>query len=131
MDRVIHWLERIEDFFDQRGKGAWIAAFVLGFILFWPIGLSILAYTLWSGRMGCWKNRRTFRSNVKPRFRSTGNMAFDEYREETLRRLEEEHSAFEEFLDNLRRAKDKAQFDEFMRDRRNGGPRTEEGTAAA
>ena len=26
---------------------------VIGFIVFWPIGLAILAYIIWSGRMGC------------------------------------------------------------------------------
>ena len=40
---------RIDDF----GRPAWIALMVLGFIVFWPIGLAILAYIIWSGRMGC------------------------------------------------------------------------------
>jgi hypothetical protein len=57
---------------------------------------------------------------------STGNAAFDEYRNETLRRLEEEERNFKEFLDRLRRAKDKAEFDQFMAEMRgssagNGG----------
>jgi len=45
---------------------------------------------------------------------SSGNWAFDEYRAETLRRLEEEQRQFKEFLDRLRHAKDKAEFDQFM-----------------
>jgi hypothetical protein len=49
---------------------------------------------------------------------ATGNRAFDEYRAETLRRLEEEQREFMEFLDRLRHAKDKAEFDEFMAERR-------------
>jgi hypothetical protein len=49
---------------------------------------------------------------------ATGNRAFDEYRAETLRRLEEEQREFIEFLDRLRHAKDKAEFDEFMAERR-------------
>jgi hypothetical protein len=55
---------------------------------------------------------------------SSGNRAFDEYRTETLRRLEEEQREFKEFLDRLRHAKDKAEFDEFMaeRGRRPQGP---------
>jgi len=55
---------------------------------------------------------------------STGNRAFDEYREETLRRLEEEQREFFQFLDRLRHAKDKAEFDQFMaeRGRRPSGP---------
>lgn len=49
---------------------------------------------------------------------SSGNAAFDEYREETLRRLEEEQREFREFLERLRKAKDKAEFDQFMAERR-------------
>lgn len=47
----------------------------------------------------------------------SGNMAFDAYKAETLRRLEEEQGAFEDFLKRLREAKDKAEFDQFMDDR--------------
>ena len=45
---------------------------------------------------------------------SSGNRAFDEYRMETLRRLEEEQTEFRDFLDRLRHAKDKEEFDSFM-----------------
>ena len=51
--------------------------------------------------------------------RPSGNRAFDEYRDDTLRRLEEEQREFMEFLDRLRHAKDKAEFDQFMNERRN------------
>jgi hypothetical protein len=51
-------------------------------------------------------------------FGSTGNRAFDEYRAETLRRLEEEAVEFQSFLTRLRMAKDKAEFDQFMAERR-------------
>ena len=50
---------------------------------------------------------------------SSGNHAFDEYRTETLRRLEEEQREFRDFLDRLRFAKDKSEFDQFMAERRN------------
>ena len=57
---------------------------------------------------------------------SSGNRAFDEYRAETLRRLEEEQREFMEFLNRLRHAKDKAEFDQFMAERgrrsENSGP---------
>ena len=49
---------------------------------------------------------------------SSGNRAFDEYRSETLKRLEEEQREFREFLDRLRFAKDKTEFDQFMAERR-------------
>ena len=50
---------------------------------------------------------------------SSGNRAFDEYRSETLRRLEEEQQEFRDFLARLRMAKDKSEFDQFMAERRN------------
>ena len=56
---------------------------------------------------------RSARSAMRP----SGNAAFDSYKTETLRRLEEEQRAFEEFLGRLREAKDKAEFDQFMEDR--------------
>jgi hypothetical protein len=53
---------------------------------------------------------------------STGNRAFDEYRADTLRRLEDEEKEFREFLDRLRFAKDKAEFDDFLANRRPPAP---------
>ena len=48
----------------------------------------------------------------------SGNRAFDAYRAETLRRLEDEEKEFREFLNQLRFAKDKVEFDEFLANRR-------------
>jgi len=50
---------------------------------------------------------------------SSGNRAFDDYRADTLRRLEEEQREFRDFLQRLRMAKDKSEFDQFMAERRN------------
>jgi hypothetical protein len=111
-----NWFRRAEGWLDDKGKGAWIAAMVLGFILFWPVGLALLAYMIWSKRMfngSC--ASRTHRA--RHAFSSSGNMAFDSYKNETLRRLEEEQDAFEAFLQRLREAKDKAEFDQFMDER--------------
>ena len=58
-----------------------------------------------------------WRRGISP-LKSTGNRAFDEYREATLRRLEEEVDEFQAFLQRLRHAKDKAEFDQFMAERR-------------
>ena len=44
----------------------------------------------------------------------SGNRAFDEYRAQTIRRLEEEFDEFQDFLDQLRAARDKKEFDRFM-----------------
>jgi hypothetical protein len=55
---------------------------------------------------------------------SSGNRAFDEYRIETIKRLEEEQREFRDFLERLRFAKDKTEFDQFMAERRNRQPDT-------
>jgi hypothetical protein len=93
---------------DELGKPAWIALLVLTFVIAWPIGLALLAYLIWSGRMGCGSHGRWYgRQEKMERWRenwrrgwggSSGNAAFD---------------------DRLRKAKDKAEFDQFMADRRN------------
>jgi hypothetical protein len=114
------WFGRAEAWLDDKGKGAWIAAMVLGFILFWPIGLALLAYMIWSKRMfskSCSGNRRHSARSAAYAMKSSGNSAFDAYKGETLRRLEEEQRSFEEFLERLRVAKDKAEFDQFMDER--------------
>jgi hypothetical protein len=105
---------------------------VLAFIWWWPIGLATLLFMMWSKRMGCWNNApRGYRQNgqnqAQPRWgcwgrertaQTSGNRAFDEYRAETLRRLEEEQRDFVGFLERLRFAKDKAEFDQFLAERR-------------
>lgn len=60
---------------------------------------------------------RRAHSHRRNGFKSSGNSAFDAYKADTLRRLEEEQDAFEAFLTRLREAKDKAEFDQFMEDR--------------
>lgn len=113
---------------DEWGKPAWITAMVLGFVIFWPVGLALLFYILWSGRMGCSNKRKFGRwhntdngNNAKGAFfnrharsTSSGNVAFDEYRVETIKRLEQEEQEFRSYLEKLRHAKDKAEFDQFM-----------------
>jgi hypothetical protein len=118
MNTVASWPSHAETWLDARGKGAWIAAMILGFIVFWPVGLALLAYMIWSKRMfnGSCAARRAHRYSHH-RFASSGNSAFDAYKSETLRRLEEEQKTFEEFLKRLRDAKDKSEFDQFMDDR--------------
>ena len=65
-----------------------------------------------------WSGWRSWCSGGGGAAMSSGNRAFDEYRAETLRRLEEEQKEFGAFLDRLRFAKDKAEFDQFMAERR-------------
>ena len=40
---------------DELGKPAWIALMILGFVIWWPVGLATLAFIIGSGRMSCWK----------------------------------------------------------------------------
>lgn len=108
---------RAEMWLDERGKGAWIAAMVLGFIFVWPVGLALLAYMIWSKRMFNASCKSITRSTKRYASKSSGNSAFDAYKTETLRRLEDEQDKFENFLERLRDAKDKAEFDQFMNDR--------------
>ena len=110
---------------------------ILGFMFWWPVGLAMLFYTLGSRRMGCfgrrgrmmnqqgwqdggpWSHWKAWAQGSGERPASTsGNRAFDEYKAETLRRMEEEQKDFGSFLDRLRFAKDKSEFDQFMADRR-------------
>jgi hypothetical protein len=126
---------------DDIGLPAWIAVMVVGFIIWWPLGLATLAFLIWSGRMGCrarhgsarWEHKMQRMQEKMDRMRgrmqdtpfwgqstSSGNAAFDEYKAETLKRLEEEQRAFREFLDRLRMSKDRVEFDQFMAERRRG-----------
>lgn len=114
------WLHRTEAWLDSKGKGAWIAAMVLGFIFFWPIGLALLFYMIWSDRMftkSCNRQRKSWKRHGMHAMRQTGNTAFDSYKADTLARLEQEQVDFEAFLERLREAKDKSEFDQFMNDR--------------
>ena len=128
---------------DQYGKLPWIGLIVLGFMAWWPLGLVILAFTIWSGRMGCghhgghWEHQHERWQHKMERMQrkmdwmrsrmsggpwtppSSGNRAFDDYRTETLKRLEEEQREFRDFLERLRFAKDKTEFDQFMAARLN------------
>ena len=119
---------------------ATIALMVLGFVVFWPLGFAMLAYILFGERLREFKrdvNERTdgmfagcgrHRNRHRHSFSSTGNVAFDDWREAELARLDEERrkldamrEEFDTYVRELRRAKDQEEFDRFMRDRKNGG----------
>jgi Protein of unknown function (DUF2852) len=106
----------------------WLVMMILGFIFFWPVGLAVLAYLFWSGKMRCgngenwksWKSRSgfgDFTGSGRSFGGSTGNRVFDDYREQTLRKLEEDAREFRSFVERLRQAKDKDEFDRFMAQR--------------
>ena len=121
-----------------------IALMVLGFIVFWPLGLAVLGYILWGEKFGgspekaqaYWNKGKAWCSSNAPRHHrnhwnrsygmsSSGNAAFDDYRAEQLKRLDEERArldaeidAFHEYMANLNKAKDREEFDRFMNERR-------------
>lgn len=72
----------------------------------------------WERKRERWE-RRMREWGGHPGLRPSGNRAFDEYRADALRKLEEEVDEFRSFLERLRMAKDRSEFDEFMRERRN------------
>lgn len=119
---------------------ATIALMVLGFVIFWPLGLAMLAYIIFGDRLrgfkrdandkadrwfaGCRKASRRYQTHF-----TTGNVAFDDWRKAELDRLEEERrkldemrEEFDNYARELRRAKDQEEFDRFMRDRKNNRP---------
>lgn len=115
---------------------ATVALMVLGFVVFWPLGLAMLAYILFGDRFRDFKreaNRSADGIFSKCRHGrygrshfSTGNVAFDDWRKAELDRIEEERrkldemrAEFDSYLRELRRAKDQEEFDRFMRERAN------------
>lgn len=127
-------------------KPAWspltIALMVLGFFVFWPLGMAVLAYILWGEYFGGSQDRaERWISKQKQwvsgsrngrrhgchgsRGDSSGNAAFDAYRDEQLKRLDEERrrldeeiGAFQDYMRNLRMARDREEFDRYMRERK-------------
>ncbi len=124
----------------MRSRGRWnafnIVLMILGFVVFWPLGLGMLAWIIWGDELG-----RMFR-DAKAQFSSatdrasfrapnfggatmgrTGNVAFDDYRAAELKRLDDERrkidemkAEFDGFVRELRRVKDQDEFSRFMAD---------------
>ena len=119
-----------------------IALMVLGFVVWWPLGLAMLAYILWGEMFGgsaekaeawaqkskAWCRDQNFNHNHHKHYgnwrNSSGNAAFDDYREREMRRLDEERRKLDEerrefdgYVRNLRRARDQEEFDRFRRER--------------
>ncbi|WP_339107060.1 DUF2852 domain-containing protein [Thioclava sp. GXIMD4216] len=117
--RAIAWM-------DENGPLSWIALMVASFIFAGPLGLLVLGFILFTGRFGKGRRRRAeARQFCAQRFggygmhmsRPSGNAAFDNYKAETIARLEREQNDFEAFLKRLRDARDKAEFDQYMDER--------------
>lgn len=117
-----------------------IVGVVFLFIYFWPLAV---AYLVWKfmGYPGAQELRRVvddgFVSPMRnmrwgaPGYAGTGNLAFDDYRRSELerlererRRLDEEAREFRDFVEELKRAKDREEFDAYMARRRADGGAT-------
>ena len=106
---------------DELGRPAWVIMTIVAFMLTPIIGFILLCYLAWTGRLG--RLAKGSQSDARSGTMAgnfpqpTGHRAFDDYRDETLRRLYEEQQAFLDFLDRLHRSKDQAEFDQFMAER--------------
>jgi len=97
-----------------------IGAVILGFMAWWPLGLAVLGYIIWGGSVDdvlsdLIAKAREYVFPTRPA--STGNAAFDAYKRETLARLEREQEEFAAYLEQLRQARDKEEFERFMAER--------------
>ncbi len=117
---------------DEYGKGAWLILTLLAFWAAWPLSFIIFAFLVGSGLLRAWKakappmsgrwsNLRAEVGSAARRSNDTGaggSDAFDAYRKAELGRLEQEQREFKAYLNRLRLARDKAEFDRFMAERR-------------
>jgi hypothetical protein len=122
----------------RRWKTWEIVAIVAGFIIYWPVGLALLIWKLWRLKEDpSWDLSRAF-DDLRSWFArsgfgvgsfnsASGNSAFDEHKRATLERLEaerrklaDEEREFANFMDELRRTRDRETFDRFMASRRGG-----------
>lgn len=105
---------------DEFGKTGWIVLMIAGFLLFWPIGLAVLGFLICSGRLRAWwfgpatpaywpqhsREGDFWRGPFgQPAFRN-GPLAGDRRPEATAGRQEEQRD-FQDYLQRLRRAKDR------------------------
>lgn len=91
-------------------------ASVLGFVFLPPAGALIAAASLWLALGRPLPGRQTAASPATATAPS-GNAAFDAYRAETLKRLDDERDAFARFVTRLRESRDRAEFDQYLADK--------------
>ncbi|MEO1041682.1 MAG: DUF2852 domain-containing protein [Pseudomonadota bacterium] len=130
-----------EKTFQDQLRPAWTPVNVALMILFfvtglWPLGLLAIAYMMYGREMGLdfsnWGQAKssvrraskgcTWSSNRTRSQSSSGNAAFDAWRDAEISRLEEERrkldearKAFDEHMKELRMARDRDEFDAFQR----------------
>ena len=125
--------------FNRQLRPAWtplnIALMVLLFVTgLWPLGLAAILYMSYGREMGLdlsnWRgakragNRAMSGMGAWSKPAGTGNAAFDAWREEEMARLDEERrklddakAEFDAYVSELRRARDREEFEAFRRRR--------------
>lgn len=125
--------------FQNQLRPAWtpvnVALMVLFFVTgLWPLGIAAIVYMMYGREMGIdlsnWGNAKSSVRRASKGYswssnrtrQSSGNAAFDEWREAEMERLREEkrkldeaRDAFEEHLKELRRARDREEFEAFTK----------------
>lgn len=120
---------------NSKFSGPYIAAIVVGFYFFWPIGLALLAWALWSDQIKAMPLVQKFMQGDLPKAPSMPNMsglmgrrpsnsALAEYLAQEQSRIKaEQHKldelvkAFEAFKSAESQATDRRDFEEFLRHR--------------
>ncbi|MGV2979469.1 DUF2852 domain-containing protein [Camelimonas sp. ID_303_24] len=124
-----------------------IVGIVFAFIWFWPLAVAYIAWKLMGypvpnefrafmernfTRLGDFPFGGGRSADARPANGPTGNSHFDDYRraeierlEAERRRLDDEVREFGAFVEELKRAKDREEFDAYMRKRRSVSPTTE------
>ena len=119
---------------DELAELAWLPVALLAAIMAWRSRSVLLAGVAGGGRLQAWRDGQAGlpgswiagRASSVVRWASgargasvasSGNETFDAYRNDALRRLEDEQREFRAFLERLRRARDQSEFDAFMAER--------------
>lgn len=126
------WVAKLDNY----GQPAWLLLVAVALLVAWPLGIAAFVYLVASGRMTLgWSGDRgsTGFGSFNRAWRGggcgrrgwsggsfSGNAAFDDYRRETLKKLEDEEREFRAYLERLRKARDQSEFEQFMADRRAG-----------
>ena len=116
--------------------GLYIAAMVIGFVIFWPIGLAMLVWAIWRDQIKALPFVQKMRDGEMPRAprfagfsgRRPSNSALAEYLEREQERLKAEQQkldelvkAFEAFKEAERHDADRRDFESFLRQRGDDG----------
>jgi hypothetical protein len=119
---------------DELGEMAWVPLALLAAVMAWRSRSALLAGFAGTRRLQAWRDGQAglpgtwIANRAGPVIRwaqgagrsgglPSGNQSFDNYRDDALRKLEEEQREFRSFLARLQQARDRSEFDAFMAER--------------